>query len=371
MEASATLSELVESEPERYGHALAEAADDLAGELDRLGRLNEMERLARDLAGACRKLADTSPQSCQLLAVALTNLAEQLWKRRPEESLRIRAEVAAIYRRLAEADPYRFAPRLTSALDELVAIYNEQGRSDKELAAIRDAFQAYQARAKRIADIRHELMAAHKAMPSEPSRKSDRSRWHISLPGGEGRRGVGAAAMRSVAVLSEVTKVMPDEFLSDLADAVHGFALELKAAGKRREARILTDWAGRPYRYRWWEERPLDRMNDLALREWKLGATEAALTDGQVCRDLAPESRDQAWLVQLRSRLRDEWDVQGGRAKLCAKRAGVSYRRWWRMAKNNLDSRHSLHLAQLDLVKAEEKYSDALDTLAFRRQLVA
>jgi hypothetical protein len=349
--------ELAQTDPAAFFPGHAEAVSDLTRQLTRLDRLEEARCLTTDIVDTARRLAeDDRARFLPVLARSLRDLSEWLWRSQAEESVSTQREVVAIYRELTEKDPARFARSLTSSLAVLAWMFKELERRGDELTAIRYEFDAYRKRAERIAEIRHQIAESDLAIllqyPQEPTTGKQffgrtRSEQHKTTLG---------AASRAAVTFGKLAESQPAEFLPDLAEAANGLAVELKSTGKRREARILADEADRIRgRYRRSvdvtqrearEVRPLDGMDGLALRLWKLGKHVDAVKLAQISRDLAPASQAGA--------------------------ATGEERKVWSCEKNvrSLQLRAQKDARALrDLASAQEGLAEALDTLAFRRKV--
>ena len=118
--------------------------------------------------------------------------------------------------------------------------------------------------------------------------------------------------------------------------------------------------------------RPLDRVNDLALRLWKLGEHPDALAAAQTGRDLAPagqadkatEAGVRASPTRLLTLLRERWEVRAWRNQVRIRRNNAERVRL--LAARDPEAQGSLAQARQSLAAALGGQSDALDTLAFR-----
>lgn len=334
-------------------------------------------------------------------------------KSRPEESLDARIEAAAAYRKLTDTYPDRFRPNLTSSLDLLASGFKTLGKREDELTAVRAAFAAYRERAEHIAEIRRRIVATDlagllQAHPPPRGRSSGRARFRELA-----RLNAVIVDAKAAAVFAELAETQPIELRPDLADAARDVAVELRPAGWPRAAWVLAvdlratgwlqssfwppraartvanqayrmdavaPWSGygvtRPnFRY----VRPLDRMNDLALRLWKLGQWPEAVTAGQASRDLAQATQRDAQTngpkrrrpARSFTRLWEERKVRWYRKATRIWGGIVRYRRrdWWRLSRKDPDAERLLSSAQQHLAEALERQSESLDTLTFRRQV--
>jgi hypothetical protein len=378
--------ELARANPAAYLPGLAGAASDLAVQLRHLDRLREARYLTRDIVNMTRELAKSDPATfLPVLAYSLNDLSKWLWESDTEESVAIQREVAAIYRELTAARPARFARSLTSSLVIWAAMFKTLGRPRDELTAIRHAFDAYRKRAQRIAEIRRQIAERDLAIiwlrgqgPATGKHFSPRTR-------SERHKNALAAARRAAAACGKLAESQPAEFLPDLAEAAYGLAAELKPTRQRRAARILVE-AGDRIRGQYRQSsdvtargahqaRPLDAMNHLALRLWKLGEQQEALDAGQVSRDLAPAGPmgaaatdlRRASLARLLRRIREEKEVRSWKKEARSWSDSIQTRNLERNAEHDPAARRDLASAQQELAAALECQSDALDTLVFRR----
>ncbi len=382
---------LAETDPAAFGPDLARILRVYVSKLS----LDMALRMAREATDAYRERVQNGPAGILPgLADSLSDLADGLWRYWPEESVSAQEKAVVVWRELADRGPARFLSPLTSALDILVSRLQELGRPEDELAAIRAALDAYQKRAERIAKIRRRIAEAHLAGLLQSRQKLTPVSRAFARARSEERKSALGAARKAAAACGKLAEPDPAEFLLDLAEVARGLAVELKAAGRRREARILANEANR---LRSQDRRsvdttdrkarevpPLDRMNDLALRLWKLGNQQEALTVGQISHRLAPQRQDgaaaatrrrdspvpsQARLREELARLREE--LARLREELARRREETEVRRWkadvrsWHTSLQNSPN----DWRQLYLGVALEKHSDALDTLAFRRRI--
>ena len=402
--------ELAEADPEAFLPALVKAARTLSY----VGQLDEALRLTREVADICRGPAKSDPVNfLAVLAESLSDLSDLLLKSRPEESLDARIEAAAAYRKLTDTYPDRFRPNLTSSLDLLASGFKTLGKREDELTAVRAAFAAYRERAEHIAEIRRRIVATDlagllQAHPPPRGRSSGRARFRELA-----RLNAVIVDAKAAAVFAELAETQPIELRPDLADAARDVAVELRPAGWPRAAWVLAvdlratgwlqssfwppraartvanqayrmdavaPWSGygvtRPnFRY----VRPLDRMNDLALRLWKLGQWPEAVTAGQASRDLAQATQRDAQTngpkrrrpARSFTRLWEERKVRWYRKATRIWGGIVRYRRrdWWRLSRKDPDAERLLSSAQQHLAEALERQSESLDTLTFRRQV--
>ncbi len=405
--------ELAETDPAAFLPGLAEAVRDLVAQLDRLDRLEEALCLTSETVDTARRLADTDPATLRpVLASALSDLSDWLWvtrekeRSRARESASARGEAAAIYCELAEADPARFGRRFASSLDILAFMFRALGRRDDELDAVREAFDAYRERAECIAEIRRHIAESDLAnvLQYRSGVTTGTQPLHRARPR-QRKKALAAARKTVVAACGKLAESQPTEYLLDLAEAADDLAVELKSAGRRREARILIDEAD-DIRSRYHqsvdvihpkvlEVQPLGRMDFLALRLWRLGQHQEALRAAEIGRDLAPASQpgaakgglrhaSLAWLLSLireerlawlLSRIRDErglrWEEERKVRQLeedaRSWRDRIEYQDLEQRAKKDPGAWRNLALAQQELAVALERHSDALDTLAFQR----
>jgi hypothetical protein len=410
--------ELAETNPAAFLPGLAEAVGDLVAWLGRLDRLEEALCLTSETVDTARRLADADPETLRpVLASALSDLSDWLWitrakeRSRAEESASARREAAAIYRELAETEPARYGRRLASSLDILAFMFGALTRRDDELDAVRDAFYAYRERAECIAGIRRQIAESDLANVLHYRAELTTGTQPLRRARPRQRKKTLAAATETVAAAcGKLAESQPTEYLLDLAEAANGLAVELKSAGRRREARIIIDEADK-IRSRYHqsvdvmhpkalEMQPLGRMDFLALRLWKLGQHQKALRAAQISCDLAPASRpgmakggirhvSLAWLLsriqeerltrllsriqeerltRLLSRIREEErEVRQLENDARFWRDSIQYQDLEQRAKKDPGAWHDLALAQQNLVVALERHSDALDTLAFQR----
>jgi hypothetical protein len=390
--------------------AWAEAASDRAARLHGLGRTREALALTGDIVDRARKMIYDEPAGhvwdwespnpyderaerdpapfLSVLADALIDLGKWLWESESqrEESVSAWREAAEIYRRLTEADPARFGSSLTSSLYTLALGARVMGTQDDELRDIRKALNAYQKRAKYIADIRHQTAEPEQAILLQFRQEPATGKRAFGRARSQEHKEALAAARNAAAAWDRRADSEPTEFLPDLAAAAAGLAVELKSAGKRREARILADEADRirgqyrrseaVTRRQARETRPLGHVVDLTLRLWKLGKHQEALQKAsQIRRDWSPASRVRATAAargraspaRLLTLLREKRLLQGwqNRVNFCRKDAEQVRLR----AAKDPEALGFLAKVQKDLAAALKDQSDALDTLAFRRKV--
>jgi len=143
-EAVAAYRELADDDAIALLPYIAEALHHQASRLARLGRIDDAERVTRDLVDICRRLTPSdSVTVLPILASALSDLGNWLWESKPEDSLASRNEAAAIYRELTGTDPARYLSRLISTLGVLAFSFKELGKHKEELATIRAGLHAY------------------------------------------------------------------------------------------------------------------------------------------------------------------------------------------------------------------------------------
>jgi tetratricopeptide (TPR) repeat protein len=218
--------DLAEADPPGFLPSLATAGHALAGHLTQMGKAEEALGTARDLADTYRRLAQTAPSALlPVLAESLHDLAERAWVLRPEESLSAQTEAVAIYRRLADDDPARFAARLTSFLDALASSLRQLGRQEEELLTVRDAIDSYLKRAERIAAIRRQIGAAELAaiLPVREGLGQSGTR-SLGRTKREEEEAALAAAWRAADALAGRADSAPPEYMPDLAEAARGLA---------------------------------------------------------------------------------------------------------------------------------------------------
>ena len=121
-------------------------------------------------------------------------------------------------------------------------------------------------------------------IPGQPSTDVRRSFGKVSR---EERKSATRATAEAVAATRKLGEIEPDE-LPDILEAIDGLAIELRGSGRRREARILTSDTRYLGLLDGEEERPLNRMSELALRLGALDRQQEALAATRICRDLAP-----------------------------------------------------------------------------------
>ena len=354
--------ELAAGDPATFLPGLARAVRDLSSQLTQTDRADEAFQTVSELAGACRRAAETTTAIFRpVLAESLGDLADLVWRSGPEESLALRREAVAVYRTLADEDPARFGSRLASSLETLASSLRELGKREEELAVARAAIRAYHARAEYIAAIRHQVEQCSTA--SNTFRAWDQA------------------------------ESQPPEFPLALARAVRDLAVEMNAAGRRRRALALSreaDSIGWLYRQQQrqgvvvmpvgaGEASAVDRIATLTLRLWKLGEQQEALAAAQTCRELAPAGRiganapdpGRAWLTWPIIRL---WKG----SKVSRQREDARF--WRRITRKN--TAYGLPLSAksvkgVDFLDATQRLcahrlewlSDRLDTLAFRRKV--
>lgn len=363
----------------------AEALSGLADSLHQLGRQEEALHVAREAVETYRKLAEADPTAFRpRLAEALGDVADRLRDaKRAEDALGPSKEAAAIYGELVVTDPSKFGRRLALALDSVASAYRTLGRKDEEVNAVRHAFAAHRRQAERIAEIRREITEKHLAAlliarhsPADGNRSMGRA-------SPENHKDALAAARKAVAACRKLAESEPGEFLPDLSEAVRGLAYQLEGVDRRQEAQMLAEEANRILHlrgYEYWyrrEESPLGPMASLALRLWKLGLQQEALTAIKIRRDLAPVSPIK---VQEKSR-KSAWFTRSIRRHLMHnKQMPFQERmvRFWRRtvrneqknlrARKDPDARQRFSNAQGNLAEALIDYGDYLDTLAFQRR---
>jgi hypothetical protein len=379
--------ELAQTDPAAFLPGLAEATSDLAVRLRSLDRLGEALCLTRNIVDTTGRLAKADPATfLPVLAYSLSDLSRSLRQSQAEKSVSIQREAAAIYRELTDADPARFARRLSSSLIIWASMFKTLRRERDELTAIRYAFDAYRKRAERIAEIRRQIAESELAILWQYCQKPKTGKKLLGRTRSEQHKKILAAARRAAAACGKLAESQPTEFLPDLAEAANGLAAELKPTGMRRAARILVQEADRirgQYRQSLdappgqAEEPPLDAMNRLALRLWKLGEQQEALAVGQMSRDLAPASRAGAATVgpkraspaRLFCRIREGKEVRSWRKNERFWRNSIQTRNLKQKAVNDSDARRDLVFSQREIAVALEHQSDVLDTLAFRRKV--
>lgn len=228
-------------------------------------------------------LAEDDPTAfLPVLAESLVDRGHWLWEEKSlrEESVSTWRKAAAIYGELAKSYPERFGRSHTSSLEILISAFRALQRWDDELAVIDQALDAYGERAKRIADVRRQIAEPKLAVLLQRRREPATGKQAFGRARSQQRKRALAAARDAAARCGKVAESKPTEFLPDLADAVHGLAVELQAVGKRRAAWILADGADRIRNMYWrsvdvtrreaWEKEPLPRMDYLTREASKI-----------------------------------------------------------------------------------------------------
>ncbi len=172
-----------------------------------------------------RRLAEADPATYHpKLASSLNNLSNRLDELgRREEGLAASTEAVEAYRRLAEANPATYHPKLALTLNNLAIRLGELGRREEGLDAITEAVEAY----RRLAE----------ANPATYLRKLAMSLSNLSVSLGElGRREEGLDAItEAVDIQRRLAEAKPATYLFNLALTLENLSLRLGELGRREE----------------------------------------------------------------------------------------------------------------------------------------
>ncbi|WP_053651319.1 SAV_2336 N-terminal domain-related protein [Streptomyces sp. XY431] len=219
----ALLRQLADEDPEQFRPVLAIALDDLADWLSQTEQRNEAVATAHEAVVLTRSLVTDAPQSTLDLAGALRTLGRRLAEvSNTTEATAVIEERITLLRRL-NAEDTRHRGTLADALDDLAIRLGQDDRPDEALAAAQESVALYR-------------QAANEDAGQVPGLA-----WAL---GTLGRRlnqvgqldGALLAAEERVRLLRRLFEEDPDEYRTDLADALEGSAALLEESSHTEEA---------------------------------------------------------------------------------------------------------------------------------------
>jgi hypothetical protein len=266
--------------------------------LKTVGRLEEALAAGREVAAVFRRLADARPDAfLPDLAMSLSNLgAMNSALGRLEEALAASREAADILRRLADARPDAFLPDLANSLNTLGSVLSNLGRLEEALAASREAVDIRRP----LADARPDAFLPDLAMSLNNlgTMLSNLSRFEEAL----------AASQEAVDIRRPLANARPDAFLPDLAISLDNLGRPLFSLGRLEEA-LAASREGVDIQRRLADARPdaflpaLARgLNNLGVLLYSLGRIEEALAATREATDIRrrlADARPDAFLSEL------------------------------------------------------------------------
>jgi tetratricopeptide (TPR) repeat protein len=280
-DAAATATERVLREhraahPEPGEAARAERArllNNLSNRLADLGRREDALEAIEQAVDIRRKLADARPDAfLPKLAMSLNNLSVSLADLgRREDALEAIEQAVDAYRKLADARPDAFLPDLARSLNNLSVHLADLGRREDALVAIEQAVDIR----RKLADARPDAFLPDLAMSL--------NNLSTSLADLGRREDALVAIEQAVDIRRKLADARPDAFLPDLAMSLNNLSVHLADLGRREDALEAIEQAVDAYR-KLADARPdaflpdlASSLNNLSVRLAALGRREDAL----------------------------------------------------------------------------------------------
>ncbi len=185
-------------------------------------------------------------------------------------------EAVAIYRRLAQARPELFVPKLAASLNNLCADQHTLGQRQVALTTIQEAVTLYRQLARAVPEF----------LPDLARSLSNLGSMHDAL----GQREASlASSLEAVALYRQLAEARPDLFLPELATSLSNLSLDQKALG-RRDAALVSILEAVALRRRLAQARPDAFLPTLAGTLLNLSAAQSALGQSEPALASATES---------------------------------------------------------------------------------